>query len=219
MWSNNNSLGTNTSLFQPFSPTDAVGIPERGAVYIGDGYGSSYIHVLDAATGEYKTTFGGKGSVDGKFNCPHGINIDPRSSVGSNNLIISNRGNARLDYFTLDGKYVSTVTAANGTFPSPIPELPQPCNVNFLEPTAAAAAAAAKSDAAPITMAIVPDLSGPVGILDGNNTVVSIIDMGKLLGPSGYVHPHDGVFLPNGDIVVCFWNPGRLSYWKRLPPQ
>ena len=29
-------------------------------------------------------------------------------------------------------------------------------------------------------------------------------------------HPHDAIFLPNGDMVVATWNPGRLSYWKKL---
>jgi len=37
------------------------------------------------------------------------------------------------------------------------------------------------------------------------------------LGSQGFKHPHDAIWLPNGDIVVCTWNPGRLGYFKRLP--
>jgi len=49
--------------------------------------------------------------------------------------------------------------------------------------------------------------------------VVYVIDVaGQLLGPRGrHLHPHDAQMLPNGDIVVATWNPGRLSYWKRVP--
>lgn len=40
----------------------------------------------------------------------------------------------------------------------------------------------------------------------------------KLLGAQGFKHPHDAIWLANGDIAVCTWNPGRLGYWRRLPP-
>ena len=66
---------------------------------------------------------------------------------------------------------------------------------------------------------IVPDLVGPVGILDQNNKLVSNINVSGLIGDLGHLHPHDAMFLPNGDIVVGTWNPGRISYWKRLPVQ
>ena len=36
------------------------------------------------------------------------------------------------------------------------------------------------------------------------------------LGGDGHKHPHDAIFLPSGDMVVATWNPGRLSYWKKL---
>lgn len=36
-------------------------------------------------------------------------------------------------------------------------------------------------------------------------------------GPSsGHKHPHDAIFLANGDIAVCTWNPGKISYWRKL---
>ena len=36
--------------------------------------------------------------------------------------------------------------------------------------------------------------------------------------PQGFKHPHDAIWLANGDIAVCTWNPGRLGYWRRLAP-
>ena len=47
--------------------------------------------------------------------------------------------------------------------------------------------------------------NGTVGVLDENNQVVSILEIAKLLGDQGHMHPHDAIFLPNGDIVVCCW--------------
>ena len=61
-----------------------------------------------------------------------------------------------------------------------------------------------------------------------SNTVVSVMEIAKLLGPGsaeaaalggdGHKHPHDAIFLANGDMAVATWAPGRLSYWRRLHP-
>ena len=61
-----------------------------------------------------------------------------------------------------------------------------------------------------------------------SNTVVSVMEIAKLLGPGsaeaaalggdGHKHPHDAIFLPNGDVVVGTWNPGHLSYWRCEDP-
>ena len=40
----------------------------------------------------------------------------------------------------------------------------------------------------------------------------------KLLGATGSKHPHDAIFLKNGDIAVVCWAPGTITYWKHLPP-
>jgi hypothetical protein len=62
----------------------------------------------------------------------------------------------------------------------------------------------------------VSDLDGPLVILDQDNRVASVIEVGRLLGEHGFRHPHDAIWLPNGDIAVCTWNPGRLAYWRRV---
>lgn len=65
-------------------------------------------------------------------------------------------------------------------------------------------------------VAIVPDLAGPVAILDSNNEVVSVVNVSVLLADLDFKHPHDAIILPNGDFVVATWAPGRVGYWKRL---
>ena len=171
-----------------YKPTDAVVPPGSDRVLIADGYGSSMIHALRTADGVYAgKSWGGKGSAHGELNCPHGITYDPRCHL----LLTADRGNKRLEYFTLDGLYVSTISA---------PEITAPCNADIWG-----------------DYVLVPDLNGPLVILDGKNKTISVIEVGKLLGAQGFRHPHDAIWLANGDIVVCTWNPGRLGYWRRLP--
>jgi hypothetical protein len=52
---------------------------------------------------------------------------------------------------------------------------------------------------------------------NAEDKVVYVINIAAELGPQGHLHPHDAQMLPNGDVIVATWNPGRLSYWKRFP--
>jgi hypothetical protein len=170
-----------------YKPTDAVAPPGGDRVLIADGYGSSMIHALKAKDGIYAgKSWGGLGSAHGELNCPHGITFDTRRKL----LLTADRGNKRLEYFTLSGFYHSTIQAK---------EITAPCNADIWG-----------------DYVLVPDLDGPVVILDKDNQVVSVVEVGKLLGEQGFRHPHDAIWLANGDIAVCTWNPGRLGYWKRL---
>lgn len=81
---------------------------------------------------------------------------------------------------------------------SPIPHLPQ------LRPQHPETAA--PSDSRPRSVAI----------LNQSNHLVSTVDVGRLLKRQRHTHPHDAMLLPSGDLVVATWNPGRLSYWRRL---
>jgi hypothetical protein len=170
-----------------YKPTDAVAPPGGDQVFIADGYGSSMIHALKSSDGIYAgKSWGGLGKEHGELNCPHGIYFDPRTNL----ILTADRGNKRLEYFTLKGVYHSTIQ---------VPEITAPCNAD------------AWGD-----FLLVPDLDGSLFILDRDNRVISTIEIGKLLGGLGFLHPHDAIWLENGDIVVCTWNPGRLGYWKRL---
>jgi hypothetical protein len=170
-----------------YKPTDAVAPPGGDRVLIADGYGSSMIHTLKANDGIYAgKSWGGLGSAHGELNCPHGITFDTRRKL----LLTADRGNKRLEYFTVSGFYHSTIQAK---------EITAPCNADIWG-----------------DYVLVPDLDGPVIILGKENEVLSVVEVGKLLGEQGFRHPHDAIWLANGDIAVCTWNPGRLSYWKRL---
>lgn len=68
-------------------------------------------------------------------------------------------------------------------------------------------------------VSVVPDLNGPVAVLDSNHKVLSVINVSVLLAAEQQLHPHDAIFLANGDIVVGTWAPGRVSYWKLLPSE
>ena len=59
-----------------YNPTN-VAIAPNGDVYVGDGYGSSFINQYNRK-GEYIRTFGGRGSEPGQLAEPHGIWIDTR---------------------------------------------------------------------------------------------------------------------------------------------
>ena len=171
-----------------YKPTDAVVPPGSDRVLVADGYGSSMIHALKDKDGVYAgKSWGGLGHEHGELNCPHGITYDPRRKL----LLAADRGNKRLEYFTLNGLYHSTVTA---------PEITAPCNADVWG-----------------DYVLVPDLDGPLTILDKENKVISVVELGKLLGAQGFKHPHDAIWLANGDIVACTWNPGRICYWRRLP--
>lgn len=200
VWQRNGNFGQDASV--PYRPT-WFAVPPRGDyVYLCDGYGSNNVYVFERHTGKFMNkTFGGKGGRDqhGKFSTNHGCTYDPRNGM----IAVSDRANSRFEYFTFDPSspdhfdYSHTVdmlpTMGNTSLP---------CNLRMYPEQQA--------------MAISPDLSGPVSVHDADNKVVSVVNVSVLLAAEQHLHPHDAIFLPNGDMVVATWNPGRISYWKRL---
>ena len=87
-----------------------------------------------------------------------------------------------------------------------------PCDIRVAPANATGAGAAAAGSG----MGIIADLEGHVAILDEDNKLVSTVDVAGLIGSLGSLHPHDALFLRNGDFVVGTWNPGYVSYWKKL---
>ena len=85
-----------------YSPTNLAVAPNND-IYVGDGYGSSYVNVYDSK-GQYKFTFGGKGKEAGQLDCPHGITIDTRGKAPV--VLVADRTNKRLQTFSLDGKHL-----------------------------------------------------------------------------------------------------------------
>lgn len=82
-----------------YAPTD-VAIGPNGDIYIADGYGQHYIHQY-SAEGNYIRSWGGEGADPGKLKCPHGISVDLRHLEPE--LYVADRGNNRIQVFTLEG--------------------------------------------------------------------------------------------------------------------
>ena len=90
-----------------YSPTN-VAFAADGGFYIGDGYGSHYIHQYDKDA-NWVRTWGGVGVEPGKMKTPHGLWLDNRPGREPS-LVVADRANARLQYFTLDGQHLSFVS-------------------------------------------------------------------------------------------------------------
>jgi len=181
-----------------YSPTN-LAIAPNGDIYVGDGYGSSYINQYNSK-GEYIRTFGGKGKDAGQLDCPHGLIVDTRTSPAT--LLVADRGNRRLQVFTLDGKHVRFVEGTN-----------HPCHFDRRG-----------------EVMVVPDLWARVTLIDRSNAVIAHlgeagIDSWKSIRagaresfPAGkFVCPHGACFDRDGNIYVVEWvEIGRVTKLRRV---
>jgi len=181
---------------EPFTPTNVAFAPD-GNFFVGDGYGSNWIHKFDI-DGNYIDTFGGPGKEPGQVQQPHGLWLDPRGKEPL--LAVADRANRRIQYFTLDGKHVSFVTEG----------MRQPCHFSIMG-----------------SEMLVPDLDSVITVLDHDNKVIVQLGDGFPSNlrdhprsdfiPGKFIHPHDAIFLRNGDILVAEWVPiGRVTLLKRV---
>jgi len=183
-----------------FVPTNVAFNPD-GGFYISDGYGSSWIHQYDAKA-NWIRTFGGRGSEPGKVDCPHGLWVDGRGHEPK--LAVADRSNRRIQYFSLDGKHIGFVKDG----------VRLPCNFHFRHDEM-----------------LMPDLDSVVTLLDKDNKVITMLGDGDFDGhqkdlrgaardqfiPGKFIHPHDAIYLHNGDILVSEWVPiGRVTLLKRV---
>lgn len=189
----------------PYTPTWFAPIPGSDKLYLCDGYGSNSVYVFDINGKFLNKTYGGKGGRDqhGKFSTNHGCTWNTQyQKIG-----VSDRANSRIEYFKVDGEgsfdYDHTVdmrpSQGAGTLPCNIRTYPEQ---EF--------------------RSIIPDLAGPVQILNKDKEVISVVNVSGLLNDKveeGTKHPHDAMFLPNGDFIVAAWLPGRVTYWKKLPAE
>lgn len=76
--------------------------PFSRSLWVADGYGQSLVHRV----GNDGLLLSGPGSGD-RFDCPHGIAVDDRRE--SPELVVADRGNRRLVWFDLDGKFLRTL--------------------------------------------------------------------------------------------------------------
>ena len=182
-----------------YSPTNLAVAP-NGDLYVGDGYGSSYV-VQYKSDGSYIRTFGGPGKEAGQLQCPHGIAVDLRGSTPV--LMIADRSNKRIQRFSLDGKHIDFIYGTNA-----------PCHFNFFK----------NGDV------VVPDLFARVTLMDKqNNIIVNLGDDSssdymatrKLardhFTPGKFVCPHGACFDHEGNIYVVEWvEVGRVSKLRKI---
>ena len=189
-----------------FAPT-GITVAPSGDVYVTDGYGANYVHRY-SPKGEYLTSWGGKSTEakePGKFSTPHKILIDERGPEPS--VLVTDRANHRLQWFTLEGKYIKTVDGTDNDFL----RLPSALSIRG-------------------TDLAIGDLKGRVTILDGNNKLAA------QLGDSGnekkqatneikpdqwvdgqFIAPHGVSFDGEGNLYVSEWaSAGRLVKLKRV---
>ena len=183
-----------------FLPTNFAFLDDGGFI-LADGYGSYYMHVYDKDA-EWQSCFGGPGSGEGKFNTPHGIWIDNRPGR-EKQIVVCDRANNTLQYFTMDGKYIETLTGYG-----------LPAN------------AATWKD-----LLLIPELHARVTLLNDKNEVVARLgeDVARVTSEGGirndeskwidgkFVHPHDACFGNDGSIFVAEWvRTGRVSKLRRV---
>ena len=80
-------------------PTDVAFAPD-GRIYISDGYGNSRVVIIDDA-GRRLGEWGTPGTGEGEFDTPHSVAIAPDGTV-----YVSDRGNARIQMFDADGRFL-----------------------------------------------------------------------------------------------------------------
>jgi hypothetical protein len=179
-----------------YNPTNIAFAP-NGDFYVADGYGNNYIHQYNIK-GEYIRTFGGSGKADGQLSCPHGLLMDTRDS-GNPRLLVADRSNERLQYFSLDGKHLATITAEGNGYR-------HPCHFDQ------------HGD-----VLVCPGLHGRVTILDKENKIIAVLGDNNTptRGQNGatpeqrkpgiFCTPHGACFDRAGNIYVTEWvRDGRV---------
>lgn len=186
-----------------FVPTNVAFAP-NGDFYIGDGYGSHHV-MRFSAKGQFLGAIGKPGKGDGELNSPHGQWVDTRGTEPV--LVVADRGNRRLQTFTLDGRHLRTIQDES--------RLRLPCHFHN------------RGD-----LLVCPDLDSQVCLLDRDYKVVAQLGDGQAANgrvgsrrsqkraeftPGQFITPHDAIFLQNGDILVAEWLPiGRLTLLRKV---
>ncbi len=186
-----------------YRPTNLAVAP-NGDLYIGDGYGSSYV-LQFSQEGKYIRTFGGPGADNseskqpGHLLCPHGILCDERGQEPV--ILVADRSNNRLQSFTLAGEHIGFDYGVK-----------LPCHFDV------------RGDEL-----LVPDLAARVTLMDRNNQVIVHLGEGsddyrerRLKSrehfPAGkFVCPHGACYDPDGNIFVVEWvEIGRVTKLRKL---
>jgi hypothetical protein len=184
-----------------YRPTN-VAIAPNGDIYVGDGYGSSFINQYNQKA-EFIRTFGGLGTRADQLDCPHGLWVDTREETPL--LVVTDRGNSRLQRFTLGGKHVDSIVGTSK----------MPCYLHERNGEV-----------------VIPDLLSKVVILDRKNHVVASLGESEYsredwstvrnqspgtFVPGRFVCPHGACFDHEGNIFVVEWvEAGRVTKLRSI---
>lgn len=179
-----------------FNPTNVATAP-NGDLFVGDGYGKSWIHSF-TKDGKYIRSFGGPGSQRGQLNCPHGLIVDTRRPEPE--LVVADRGNRRLSIFSLDGRFRRFVTD----------ELRSPCHFSIHG-----------------NSMVIPDLEARVTIFDEHHRLITHLGDGGTFAlrdkqrsefvAGKFIAPHGAIFDHAGNIFVVEWvEVGRVTRLRRV---
>jgi hypothetical protein len=189
-----------------FMPTNYAFLPD-GGFFLADGYGSFRIHRYDKDA-KWLSAFGEPGTGPGQFNTPHGLWLDTRAGKEPS-LVVADRANKRLQWFTLEGKHLKTLDG-----------FILPANLD------------SRGD-----VLLVPDLSARVTLLDKNDQVITHLgedpqwreqvlkdkmamrkdEKGESWVSGKFLHPHDACFDNHGNIFVAEWvQSGRITKLRKV---
>ncbi|MEM1227575.1 MAG: 6-bladed beta-propeller [Planctomycetota bacterium] len=181
----------------------AITVADDGTIYLSDGYGSNHIFVFEP-DGTYRAHFGEKGNGMRQFNTAHGMTIDRRYQP--HRLLICDRNHephGRLVHYSLEGEFISEVVTGLG------------------KPTSVAIHGDYVS---------VPDLTGRVVILNGDNVIMSVLGFNSDPKAAGsyrvkqadwvegvFTAAHGSYWDAKGNLYVQDWNiDGRITKLQRV---
>lgn len=178
-----------------------IALAPNGDFYVTDGYGLGYVHRYNLR-GDYIQSWGGGGKEPGKMNCPHGIWCDTRNPEEPT-IVVADRANVRLQWFTLDGKLIKIVDQ----------ELRHPCHFSQRG-----------------NDLLIPDLKGRVTIFGKDNELITHLGDNPNpkqwanngvkptdLTPGVFCTPHGATWDHEGNAYIVEWLPyGRITKLKRV---
>lgn len=195
--------GLYTSENAKFRATNLSFSPD-GGYYLGDGYGSGYIHRYDKHD-KYEGSFGGSGESDGKFRTPHGQWLDERN--GTPKVVVCDRLNKRLQYFDVKGKYLSKLEG-----------FLSPADIDIRGHLMLVADLSCRLTILDRQNKVIAQLGEDAvwrkKVLDAS---LNMRSQRELWQPGRFVRPHDACFDQDGNIFVAEWvQTGRVSKLRKL---
>ncbi len=174
----------------------------NGDIWVADGYGSFFVHRYDK-DGNYISSISGEEGA-GRFNCPHGLSTETRA--GTPELYVADRGNKRIQVYTMDGTFIRTFGSDYMTSPD-------------------------GSSSYPGGGLLVPELFARVTLLDENDEPACLLGSNEavcriegwpnhepdLIEEGKFNSPHGAAADDQGNIYVVEWIiGGRITKLERV---